>query len=257
VIDAVLSYHQNPLGCGVAKFNAKLAERLGVPMLPLGAKCQHPLISVKVGEMPLKTEVCDGTTPFDAFFHDWDIRALDFATRARRVFAGNRVIANQIRKFRPDVVAAYCPSTLSGNPSRGIYRVLVFGMAHKLHLRHFEGLKLYLDGFQPGYTVELSTAVHEGHPWDQALTESVAAMRGIFGDKLRVLGFLGDDALARVLQEVDAVACFFTPALRENNTSYWSAVEAGKTIFTNRDAHSPQQGDRPASWDRLVELIHA
>jgi hypothetical protein len=257
VIDAVLSYHQNPNTCGVAKFNAKLAERLGVPLKPLLSESEHPLVSIKVTEMPPHTPVCYDDKPFDAFFHDWDIRALDLATRAKRVFAGNRVIAAQIRKFRPDVVAACCPSTLSGNPSRGLYRVLVFGMAHKLHLKHFENLKLYLDGYQPGYTVELSTAVHEGNPWDQALTESVAAMRGIFGDKLRVLGFLGDDALARVLQEVDAVACFFTPALRENNTSYWSAVEAGKTIFTNRDEHSPQQGDRPATWDRLVELIRA
>jgi hypothetical protein len=257
VIDAVLSHHMNPLGRGVAKFNAILAKRLGVPMKPLNSACDYPLVSIKVGELPPKTEVCDGNRPFDAFLHDWDIRAMDFATRARRVFAGNRVIADQVRKFRPDVVTAHCPSTISGNPSRGLYRVLVFGMAHKLHLKHFENLKLWLDGMQPGYTVELSTAVHEGHPWDEALAESVAAMRAIFGDKLRVLGFLGDDALARVLQEVDAVACYFTPALRENNTSYWSAVAAGKTIFTNRDEHSPKEGDEPASWESLVELIRA
>jgi hypothetical protein len=247
--DAVLSFHQNPNTCGVAKFNSVLAKRLGVPMLPLMSDSQHPLVSVKVAELPPDTPMCYADKPFDAFFHDWDIRAMDFATRAKRVFAGNRVIADQIRKFRPDVVAAYCPSTLSGNPSRGIYRVLVFGMAHNL--------KLYLDGFQPGYTVELSTAVHEGHPWDQALTESVAAMRGIFGDKLRVLGFLGDDALALVLQEVDAVACFFTPALRENNTSAWAALEAGKKLFTNTDEHSPKLDAKAHSWDKLVELIHA
>ena len=148
-----------------------------------------------------------------------------------------------------------CPSTIDGDATRGQYRVLVFGMAHKLVLRHFERLREVMTITHPDYTIELSTAVHEGNPWDEALAESVEAMRGIFGDKLRVLGFLGDDALAKELREVDAVAAFYTPALRANNTTYWAAVEAGKTIYTNRDEHSPQEGDPPASWDRLCALI--
>ena len=81
-------------------------------------------------------------------------------------------------------------------------------------------------------------------------------MRSVFGPHLRVLGFLGDDALARVLVEVDAVACYFTPALRANNTSYWAAVDAGKTIYTNRDEHSPKEGERK-TWGELVRLIRA
>src|SRR4029077_13042347 len=105
-------------------------------------------------------------------------------------------------------------STVEGDATRGSYRVLTFGMAHKLALPHFERLKVDLERDHPDYTIELSTAVHEGHPWDQALTESTEAMRAIFGSRLRVLGFLADDALARVLAEVDAVAAFYEPALR-------------------------------------------
>lgn len=241
MIDAVLSYHLNPLTCGVAKFNHELARRLGVPCLPMRTPATHPLISIKPSEM--SSAFLGEPTAYDVLLHDRTLPPVDpLLSRARRVF------------YADDVG---CPATLSGNPTRGHYRVLVFGMSHKLLVPHFEQLKAQLDREQPDYTVELSTAVHEGSPWDDALTQSTEAMRAIFGDHLRVLGFLGDDALAKELQDVDAVAMFYQPALRANNTSYWAALEAGKTIYTNRDELSPKDGDPPASWDRLVELLRA
>jgi hypothetical protein len=82
-------------------------------------------------------------------------------------------------------------------------------------------------------------------------------MRGIFGDKLRVLGYLGDDALAKELREVDAVAAFFVPALRANNTSAWAALEAGKPLYTNTDEYSPSLDVHTHSWDKLLELLRA
>ena len=33
--DCIVGYHMNPLTCGVAKFNAILGERLGVPVIHL------------------------------------------------------------------------------------------------------------------------------------------------------------------------------------------------------------------------------
>jgi len=241
VIDAVLSYHMNPQTCGVAKFNHQLAERLGVPCDQLAAhdSYQHPLISVKPSELP-QDAVIFRRRPYDLLLHSRD-GIITLSQKAERVLYADEI---------------GCPSTLQGNPHRGSYRVLVFGMAHKLNLPHFEQLKEQLEKEHPDYTIELSTAVHEGTPWDAAIAESVVAMRGIFGEKLRVLGYLADDALARVLTEVDAVACYFTPALRANNTSYWAAVDAGKTIYTNRDEHSPQAGDRK-TWDELIGLLRA
>ena len=245
MIDAVLSYHLNPNTCGVARFNQQLAARLGVPCLPLGSECQYPLVSVKIAELEAGVQVLHPghvlRRPFDLFLHDRSPRINGLAGHARRVFYADEL---------------GCPSTVQGNPHRGAYRVLTFGMAHKLVLPHFEELKVHLEAYEPDYTISLSTAVHEGSPWDTALTESAEAMRAIFGDKLRVLGFLADDALAKELQDSDAVAAFFTPALRANNTSYWAAVEAGKPVYTNRDEHSPGP-DARVTWDGLIEALRA
>lgn len=237
MIDAVLSYHTNPQTCGVAKFNQQLAQRLGVPCLPLTNQfVGHALVSIKASEVGTgwEYEIPDGCT---LLLHD---RPTMPPRGARRWFYADEI---------------GCPSTISGTAHRGTYRVLVFGMAHKLVLPYFESLKGLLDDEHPDYTIELSTAVHEGSPWDEALTHSIEAMRGVFGDKLRVLGYLGDDALAKELQDVDAVALYYLPALRANNTTYWAAVEAGKTIYTNRDALSPREGDPAPSWDNLLKLL--
>jgi hypothetical protein len=266
VIDAVLSYHMNPQTCGVAKFNHELAKRLGVPMLKLGgADVGRPLVSIKFSEirpyMPMVYSTFDlfGTAyaAFDLFLHDLPCLGAEWRTvlLAARVYAGNRAIADQLRARRPDVIEAFCPSTIIGNPERGAYRVLVFGMAHKLALPHFERLKARLDAEHPDYTIELSTAVHEGSPWDQALTDSVTAMRGIFGDKLRVLGYLGDDALAKELRDCDAVAAFYVPALRANNTTAWAALAAGKPLYTNTDEYSPSLDPEIHSWEMLCALM--
>ena len=240
MIDAVLSYHLNPLTCGVAKFNIQLAERLGVPCLPLGSETSRPLVSIKFAEIKDGTTIVDLNPGYDLLLHDRHHGANLLANFARRLFYADELGV---------------PATICGNPTRGRYNVLTFGMAHKLVLPHFEHLKVQLDAEHPDYTLSLSTAVHEGSPWDEALRDSTEAMHGIFGDKLRVLGFLADDALAKELQDCDAVACFFTPALRANNTSYWAAVASGKTIYTNRDEHSPQDGDPAPRWDQLIEVL--
>ncbi len=233
MIDAVLGFHMNPATCGVAKFNQALARRLGVPHAQLGdTRYRHPLISVKASEIddwPWMSGV------FDVLWHDRGVPTI--SALAQRVFYADEM---------------GCPSTVEGDATRGSYRVLTFGMAHKLALPHFERLKGDLERDHPDYTIELSTAVHEGHPWDQALAESTEAMRAIFGSRLRVLGFLADDALARVLAEVDAVAAFYEPALRANNTTAWAALDAGKVLYTNRDAASPTE--RP-TWDRLIASL--
>lgn len=258
MIDAVLSYHLNPQTCGVAKFNQELAQRMGVPCLSVyHGSVEHPLVSLKFAELRGKWALIQLRAPYEAFLHDAPCLSDEWrlVLGAARVYAANPQIAEMVRMHRFDVTEAFCPSTVSGNPSRGAYRVLVFGMAHKLLLPHFENLKQQLEIEHPDYTVELSTAVHEGSPWDEALTQSVESMRGIFGDKLRVLGYLGDDALAKELREVDAVACYYVPALRANNTSYWAALEAGKVIYTNRDAYSPAPDLAAHSWEKLLEKI--
>jgi len=107
------------------------------------------------------------------------------------------------------------------------------------------------------------------------VAEAGERIRSIFGDKARVLGYLADDALARELRDCTAVAMFFNPALRANNTTYWAAVDVGRPVITNRDEYSPMltgtfdidaltdfgqvfQYVRPShdyTWERLLEIV--
>lgn len=255
MIDAVLSYHTDPAGCGVAKFNLALAKRLGVPMLRLD-RHPHvtPLISIKTAEITFQSDCAEDACwyrVFDLFFHDSPDSAWSAAImQARRVY----VAANTIGA-RPDQIVGFCPSTIDGNPRRGAYRVLTFGMIHKQLASHFTQLKHRLDTEHPDYTVELSAAQHEGKT--KTVDCGAAALRDIFGDKLRVLGNLSDDALAKEIQDVDAVALYYSPAFRANNTTGWAALAAGKTLYTNTDEHSPELDPAKYSWDRLLELIRA
>ncbi len=234
MIDAVLSYHMNPHTCGVSKFNHRLARELGVPCEPLamGHVYRQPLVSVKASEMGVEWMALVPAHG-DLLLHD----------RPSLVPMGRRI-------WYADELGA--PATIDGNPTRGNFRVLVFGMAHKRLLHHYVDLKRHLDQHHPDYTLELSCAIHEGHPWTEGHERSIRDMRDIFGDRLRVLGFLGDDAIAKELQECDAVAVYFDPAFRANNTSAWAAIQAGKTLFTNRDAMSPTE---PPTWAGLVEHL--
>lgn len=260
MIDAVLSYHMNPATCGVSKFNHALAKRLGVPCIQLGSGrwSKHPLVSIKGAEMHSSLGWPGNgysiKASYDLFLHDVHWQPA-WAEYARTVYAANASIAELVRPLRPDVITAHCPSTVEGNASRGSYRVLTFGMSHKLVLPHFRNLKRELERDHPDYTLSLSTAVHEGSPWDEALTQSTEAMREIFGDRLRVLGFLADDALAKELAECDAVAAFFVPALRANNTSAWAALSAGKFLYTNLDGQSPALDVDAYGWDALLKVL--
>lgn len=262
MVDAVLSYHMDPNACGIARFSQALAKRLGVPFDYVGKihRWQHPLVSWKSTEQPSDWWPGNGVSikqPYDLFLHDWptypDYGAESWLEYSGRVYAGNGLIAERIRSVRPDAVEAFCPNTLAGNVSRGEYRVLTFGMVHKKLAPHFSQLKHRLDSEHPDYTVELSAAQHEGKT--ETIEDAAKELRAIFGDKLRVLGNLSDDALAKELRDVDAVALYYDPALRANNTTAWAALEAGKTLYTNTDEHSPPLDPSLHSWDMLCALL--
>ena len=256
MIDAILTHPHHPDLCGVAKFSRKLAKHLGVPChRNLGAEAVHPLLSIKGSEGDISYKDRPKGS-FDLFAHDAYGCVLTLAPLASRVYAANSVIAAQLREIRPDVVSAWCPSLIDGDDSRSAYNVLTFGMAHKLQIAHYQQLKADLDAdWGDNYTVRVSTAVHEGSPWD-ATAEVADRLRDIFGNKLRVLGYLADDALAWELMDADAVALFFDPALRENNTTYWAAKAHGCHVITNRDEFSPDiNGDY--SWERLTGVLSA
>lgn len=54
MIDCIAGYHLNPWTCGIAKFNAILAQKLNLPVVSvLGlqhTRYHHPLVSLKLSE---------------------------------------------------------------------------------------------------------------------------------------------------------------------------------------------------------------
>ena len=244
MVDCVLTPHPNELTCGTGKWSVRLAERLGVPCQDLNASACYafPLVSARMTELTGDVWL-EGLTlrQFDLVVHDYCAGWESLIRGARRAYAANPDIAAQVRPIRADVQTIFCPSSLKGTPDRGSYRVLTYGMAHKFTAPYYEKLKILLEKAHPGYTVSLSTAVHEGSPWDESLQAAAHLLRGIFVDRLRVLGYLADDALARELAVCDAVALFYSPGLRANNTTAWAALDAGKPLVTNPDEYTPKE----------------
>lgn len=238
MIECVWTVDHHPTLCGTAKWSHALARHLGVPVVPWGTPGKYPLVSVRASEVEAWG---DPPAAFDLFLHDWfswDGRALDWLRGATRVYAANVDIGRALRAYRPDVEDLFCPSPVEGDPTRGAINVLTFGMAHKIQVDKYEKLSALLDATGVNYTVSLSTAIHEGSPWDETAL-AAERLRAVFGSRLRVLGYLADDALAKALQECTAVAIFYEPALRANNTSFWTAAAAWRPIITNLDADSP------------------
>ncbi len=234
MIDAVLTYHTNSLACGVCKFNQQLAQRLNVACLPLfpglfaSRLTAHPLLSLKAseltdGEQAALSHAVTGGGSFDVLWHD-AVEIPAVSARADHVWQASQL---------------GCPSTLQGNPSRGSLNVLTFGMAHKTHEALLTRLCDLLERTAPDYTLSVTTAIHEGSPWEETFAWNMDLLRRVCGDHLRALGFLADDALAKELREVQAVALFYEPAARANNTTLWAALDAGTPTITNLDACSP------------------
>lgn len=275
MIDAVLSYHANPETCGVTKFNVQLAEKLGVPHGTIydWTGVGRPLLSLKASEI---TERIDATffaerRSFDVLWHGPELPHVS-------AFADRVLFAEQTG----------CPSTLRGDSTRKGLTILSFGMAHKFQCVHFEKLKAILDATGHAYTICVSSAIHEGSPWDVTTAAHTQTLRDLFGIHLRWLGFLADDALAREIRDAHMVALFYDPAARANNTTLWAALDAGTPVITNLDAQSPPElihnrsvfdlaqltawpeaahlrevryGGRKAaevySWDRLIATLQA
>ena len=231
IMDSVVSYHMRVHSCGVAKFNQELARRLGVPCRPFEAlwACQHPLISVKWSELEYPARVLLLTLPVHRFSLLWHDRG------------DPRVSARATRVWQASEVG--CPSTIHGNASRGTLNLLSVGMAHKFQEALFEQLQTLLarTSYADAYTISVTAGVHEGFLWDLVVDDHLTRLRTIFGDHLRYLGNLADDALAKEFRECQGTVLFYDPAVRANNTTLWAALEAGSPVVTNLDAESPPE----------------
>jgi hypothetical protein len=246
VNDVVLSPHVNRYTCGTGKWSERLAGQLGVPFLALDSHARpwpwrRPLVSARLTEM---YQLFPPEHPYDLIIHDWETAKRTWALGARRVYAVTpALVATLVAEGRPDAQLLPCPSSVQGTAEVVGLRMLLFGMAHKRQ-RHWLIRLRDLLAHEGDYTVSVSTAVHEGSPFDRAMLEAEDAYRELFGDHLRMLGFLADDALVRELKRSDCCALFFDPAARANNTTLWAALEVGCPVITNLDEESPRCLDR-------------
>ena len=244
-IDAVLGTEMNPLMSGIAKFNAQLARRLGVPVARAVDDDVVALVSLRscddclITPFPLD-DVLRPPIVYDLFLHGQvgQDRA-GLLPRARRVFSANAALAGQIRPIRPDVISAWCPSLLEhvgAFPSADL-TLFSFGMGHKLsQLPRYTRLEALLEATGLTYSLYLSSGLHSGASVQDA---AYVDLERLFGHHVIFLGILSDRAVAHYLATSTYVVAFFDRGLRENNTTVLSALAAGATVITNCDAQTP------------------
>jgi hypothetical protein len=248
-MDAVVSHHLNPFRSGVARFNALLAERLGVPLVGLhdAGAVRAPLLSFKVSELGpadarAVAERLPGWSP-DLFLHEWRGTELERAlvARAGRVLCGNRAIVAGVAPLHPRVESLWTPGLITEERriAPAELTVFSFGMAHKIRTDRFRRLRDLLEATGRSYAVRVSTANHETATLADA--EAVfAEMHALFDGRAYFLGTLSDLAVVHELERATFFAAFFACGVRANNTTVASAMERGAVVITNLDEASPE-----------------
>jgi hypothetical protein len=252
-IDCIAGYHLNPWTCGIAKFNAILGERLGVPVVSvLGlqhTRYERPLLSVKLSEFSgpdvrtLDAYAAEHAGEYEVFFHAFDGSEPErrLLLGAAKAYCGNGELFHRLRDDRPDLVELWCPGTIL-HPlrfARADLTVFTFGMAHKIRVPLYRRLRELLDATGQAYSVYVSTALHENTSFDGSFVVTFEELQAIFGDRVYFLGYLSDTAVYNHLLEASLLAAFFERGLRANNTTVNAAMECGCAVLTNLDEHSP------------------
>lgn len=254
--DCVVTYHQNPLTCGVAKFNHIMAARLGLPLLgifdPALAGYKAPLLSIKCSEFAdqdlsrlhgLVQRMEPDVSPY-LFLHGFENTLTEFelVSRAAKIYCGNREIYERLKDYAEAAGALWSPSTLRTSAVAadvGEISIFSFGMAHKLQAQHYFSLRDLLDASGKDYTIFLSAALHDGTSFEDAFSISFDQLRTVFDDNIRFLGFLSDDAVVEYMRRAMFFTAFFQRGVRENNSSVIAAMEQGCVVITNLDENSP------------------
>jgi hypothetical protein len=253
MIDCIAGYHLNPWTCGIAKFNAILAQQLNLPVVSvLGlqhTRYHHPLVSVKLSEFTgpdlrqLDAWLRSNPGVFDTFFHALDGGETEgrLIAASRRVLVGNVELATQLRGHHADVRELWCPGTLL-LPQRfepTDISVFTFGMAHKIRVPYYRKLRDLLEATGKSYKVFVSTAIHENTSFDDTFIVRFEELQAVFNGQIYFMGYLSDTAVFNHLRDASFLAAFFEKGLRANNTTVNAAMECGCAVVTNLDESSP------------------
>jgi hypothetical protein len=247
VIDAVLSYHLNAHTCGVARFNTRLADALGVPMVGLDVEgtFRSPLLSIKTGEMDR-----DGLERLNTYLgkrfglvlHGFDGSDLEVALikSAEFVMVLNAEMLEAVQPIRPDCLLGFAPGIVPDKQDEDVDVTLVtFGMAHKINAPGYRAVAELIAGDARSFRLEISSALHEGTRFDDRFFDVKDEISEVFSGNVRFLGFLADGEVGRRLLLSDAMLAFFPRGVRENNTSVLGAMAHGLAVVTNLDEFSP------------------
>jgi hypothetical protein len=261
---SVVSYHTDPLSCGVAKFSKILAEKIGVPFVASENWSQfgsYPLLSLKWSEFFSSYPVNyahEFPAPYGIFWHD--------AGTAHITDAADVVFYADPSLGSPGL---WCPSLIT--PRKRPIRLFSFGMAHKLQTDKYKRVRELLDAAGKRYHLRVSVGIHEGTSLDGA-EKHFDALREIMGpENVTILGILSDDAVSEELQNADHVLAFFESGVRANNTTVHAAIAHGCHVITNHDTDTPDefidgtadiaslaewpksQALWPYTWERLIQ----
>jgi hypothetical protein len=257
-MDCVLSYHMNPLTCGVAKFNLKLARELGVSMHqvldPIVTTYRAPVLSMKmcefdradVGRLGELLDWVEWRECYSLFLHSWEDTEIEhrMVLEAVDVFCGNAELASQVSNLRQsNIHGLWCPGTLidARRFDDAEISVFTFGMAHKIRSRYYDKLKNLLEDAGKSYCLYVSTALHENTSFDDDFSVGFEELSEVFDHDLRFLGYLLDDATYNYLLETDFFVAFFEQGVRANNTTVHAAMHCGAVVITNLDEYSPPE----------------
>ncbi len=272
-MDAIVGYHLNPLRCGVARFNVNLAHQVERPVLwlfdPEVLRTAEPLISLKVEEFTpedvMRLEALlpaiEANTRFDLFLHTFGKTPVELrlVAAAQQVYCGNTQLAAEVRPYRADVNAVWCPGMVAQDErfEPAELSVFTFGMAHKVRTRQYARLRDLLDATEKSYCLYVSTALHENTTFDDEFEAAFNDLKAIFGGRAYFLGYLSDAAVYNQLLASTFFAAFFDQGMRANNTSVNAALQAGTVVVTNLDGHSPPEllhGQHLIDVDQAVTL---
>lgn len=181
---------------------------------------------------------------FSLFFHDFSDTLTEFelVRKASAVYCGNEKIYATLKPHAPRIEELWSPATIrpsGADVGVGEITIFSFGMAHKLRAHHYFRLRQLLEQSGRSYTIFLSTALHEGTSFEDAFTVSFEQLERVFGQHVRFLGFLSDDAVIEYLRRSTFFTAFFEQGVRANNSSVIAAMENGCVVVTNLDEHSP------------------
>jgi hypothetical protein len=250
--NVVVSYHLNTWGCGIAKFNSILADRLNLRVISFHewviSKNQNGFLSVSFNEFtePDKKLLSDSIpkqSELVLVLHSFSFLPLEIEVirKVKVVISLNSQISNDLASLGIECVEGYAPSMLEEEqPSdNGSLRLFTFGMAHKFELEYVTKVVENYRSLGISPSISLSTALHVGEQPFDYLKEDVESLARALDTPIYFLGFLSDIALRNELVSADAIFRFFPKGVRSNSTSLMASLSLGKVTISNLDQYSP------------------